>query len=102
MSGGYFNYQQHRFPVIADEIQRLIDNNESDETDRWEDPIGRNYEPATIAEFRMGIAYLHLAAIYMQRIDYLVSNDDSEESFHRRLQHDLQADLVAKAGSLPK
>jgi len=32
---------------------------------------------------------LELAGIYLQRIDWLVSGDDSEESFHERLQEDL-------------
>ena len=31
------------------------------------------------------------AAIYAQRIDWLVSGDDSEESFHARLKRDLKA-----------
>ena len=102
MSGGYFNYQQYQFGIVADEIQQIVDTNESEETNRWGDTVGRGYEPATIAEFRHCVAHLRLAAIYTQRIDYLVSGDDGEESFHRRLQHDLQADLVTKEVSLPK
>jgi hypothetical protein len=102
MSGGFFNHQQYQFALIADEIQQLVDTNDSEETNRWGDTVGRGYEPATIAEFRMGIAYLRLAAIYTQRIDYLVSGDDGEESFHRRLQQELQADLGTKEVSLPK
>jgi hypothetical protein len=102
MSGGYFNDQQYQFGLIADEIPQIVDTNESDETNRWGDTVGRGYEPATIAEFRHCIAHLRLAAIYTQRIDYLVSGDDGEESFHRRLQHDLQADLATGAGSSPE
>ena len=102
MSGGYFRHQQCQFALIADEIQRLIDSNESDETNRWGDPVGRNYEPATIVEFQHCIAHLRLAAIYTRRIDWLLSNDDSEGSFHRRLQHDLQREFGNESGFVTK
>jgi hypothetical protein len=46
----------------------------------------------------MGIAYLRLAEIYTQRIDWLASNDDSEESFHRRLQQDLRSEFGNESG----
>jgi hypothetical protein len=36
------------------------------------------------------VAHLHKAQIYVQRIDWLVSGDDSEDSFHQRLAQDIQ------------
>jgi len=36
------------------------------------------------------LAILRQAHVYAQRIDWLVSGDDGEDSFHRRLKHDLE------------
>ena len=40
-------------------------------------------------EFKEGVKALQRASIYAQRIDWLVSGDDGEESFHRRLAEDM-------------
>ena len=42
------------------------------------------------AEFRAGLLMLRRAAVYAQRIDWLVSGDDGEERFHERLVDDLR------------
>ncbi len=75
MSGGYFDYDQYKINDIAVEVKKLIENNE--------------YNAKTIAEFKTGLRYLEKASIYAQRIDWLVSGDDGEESFHRRLSADI-------------
>ena len=79
MSGGHFGYDQYRIDAIADEVERLIESNEDT----------RFYSAETITEFRKGVHILRVAAIYAQRIDWLVSCDDGEESFLRRLAGDL-------------
>lgn len=42
-----------------------------------------------VDEFKRGLKILRTAAIYAQRIDWLLSGDDGEESFKRRLKEDL-------------
>lgn len=89
MSGGHFNYDQYKISEIADQIEQLILNNDSDEKNEWGDTIGCHYSPETIEEFKKGLAILKQAYVYAQRIDWLVSGDDDEECFHKRLKHDL-------------
>lgn len=48
-----------------------------------------------VDEFKKGLKILKTAAIYAQRIDWLLSGDDGEESFKRRLKEDL-AELDSK------
>lgn len=72
MSGGYFDYNQYKISEIADDVEQLILGN-------------TEYSEETIKEFREGLEALNKAAIYAQRIDWLVSGDDGEDSFHRRL-----------------
>lgn len=43
----------------------------------------------TIEEFKQGLSILRKAYIYAQRIDWLLSGDDGEESFHKRLKEEL-------------
>ena len=52
-------------------------------------PYYPDYTEETIAEFRKGVEILKKAEIYTQRIDWLISGDDSEESFHKRLREEL-------------
>lgn len=49
-----------------------------------------DYTEETINEFRKGVEILKKARIYAQRIDWLLSCDDGEESFHRRLNAELE------------
>ena len=49
-----------------------------------------NYSKETLDEFRKGLDILNKAYIYAQRIDWLLSGDDGEESFHKRLKEDLE------------
>jgi tRNA U54 and U55 pseudouridine synthase Pus10 len=77
MSGGYFNYVQCHINDIADSIEDLIKVNLD------------NFSNETIEEFKLGLKYLKLAKIYAHRIDYLVSGDDSEETFKQRLKEEI-------------
>ena len=45
--------------------------------------------PETIEEFKKGLEIIRKAYVYAQRIDWLLSGDDGEESFHLRLKEDL-------------
>lgn len=89
MSGGHFDYKQYDIGRIADEIKHLIEINNSEELDQWGYRMGYDYTPETISRFEMAVLYLRLAQIYTHRIDWLVSSDDGEDSFHERLEHDL-------------
>lgn len=84
MSGGHFDYDQNRIGSIADSVDDLIATNDCDEPDTFGDPIGRHYRPETIAKFREAHRILRLAHVMAQRIDWLVSGDDGEDSFHER------------------
>ena len=105
MSGGHFDYNQYRIDQIADEIEQLIEKNGREKTQeelkkyRWgaddwyeeypEDKFHHKYPDEVIEKFKEGLDILRKAAIYTQRIDYLVCGDDGEESFLKRLNDDL-------------
>jgi hypothetical protein len=83
MSGGHFNYDQYKIGYIADEVEQLIEEN-SNEKEEYK------FSEETIARFREAWFALKKAQIYAQRIDWLVSGDDGEDSFHRRLKEELK------------
>ena len=106
MSGGHFDYNQYKISEIADDIQHEIDNNgrelsqkELDEDysyrssgwyDRYpEDKFYREYPEEVINEFKNAVKVLRTASVYAQRVDWLLSDDDGEESFLRRLKKEL-------------
>lgn len=89
MSGGHFDYKQYDISRIYEGIKQLILDNDSLEINGWGDSKGRGYTTETIQEFKRALELLQLAQIYIQRIDWLVSGDDGEDSFHRRLKNDL-------------
>ena len=90
MSGGQFNYKQHHLLDIADDIGSAVLNNDSTEKNEWGDNIGNRYSPETIEEFEKAMVVLKMAYVYAQRIDWLLSGDDGEDSFHIRLQAQLR------------
>jgi hypothetical protein len=83
MSGGHFDYQQYHLTDIADSIQSVLDANLEDKP--WYD-----FREDTKDDFKKAIKLLREAAIYAQRIDWLLSGDDGEETFHSRLQEELK------------
>ena len=80
MSGGYFDYIQFKINDAADEINKLIHSNNI--KDEWE--YSNNYNENTLLKFKRAELILRIVAEMVQRIDWLVSGDDNEESFHLR------------------
>lgn len=89
MSGGHFQYKQWEIGHIADEVEQLILDNDSEELNEYGDRKGYGYSEETMEEFKKALTILRQAHIYTQRIDWLVSCDDGEDSFHRRLKDEL-------------
>lgn len=103
MSGGCLcDYQQFHIKDMWERIEKEIEYNEKlpfeNPVDYWEEMCnedflkdgGRRYSDETIAEFKNGIQALKKAYIYAMRIDWLLSGDDGEESFHERLKEELE------------
>ncbi len=90
MSGGHFDYDQYKISQIAESIESLIYRNDSKEKNEYGDSLGYGFSKETIKEFEKAVKILKEAAVYAQRIDWLVSGDDGEETFHKRLKNDLE------------
>ena len=78
MSGGHFDYKQFRIEDIAVEIERIVQSGGTSEYGTT------TLSPETLARFKEAVATLRLAADMANKIDYLLSGDDSEETFNRR------------------
>jgi len=106
MSGGAFDYSQYHIRQIADSIEQEIINNGREKTDselkeesswreKWwyekypEDLKHYEYPAEVIEEFKNAVRALRIAEVYAQRVDWLLSGDDGEESFLTRLKSDL-------------
>lgn len=90
MSGGHFNYDQYRITYISDQISEVIRSNDNEELNKWGDRVGRRYSAETIKEFENALEALNRAFVYAHRIDWLLSCDDGEDTFHKRLKEDLK------------
>jgi len=106
MSGGAFDYKQWHIEQIADDVEKLIEKNGREKTrdelkeegwrnDDWykkypEDLCHYKYPDEVIEKFKEGMKALRVASVYAQRIDWLISGDDGEESFLERLKEELE------------
>lgn len=107
MSGGHFDYEQYKIGDIADEIERVIEQNGRpipwDRLDRYDqlsygdretyerDPYKRcEFSPEVIDRFKAGVRVLHMTQVYAQCIDWLLCGDSSEESFIKSLDEELE------------
>ena len=90
MSGGHFNYKQDSLLDMVDDVRFAILINEGKERMSGGNNIGNRFSPETINEFEKAVKALKLAYVYAQRIDWLLSGDDGEDSFHKRLQTQLK------------
>ncbi len=105
MSGGHFYWNQSRIKEISEEIQNLIEKNGLEKTEEeikeegWKDPnwyelypedkFHRKYSEEVLDQFKIAVDILNKSYIYAQRIDWLLSGDDSEEAFLIRLKNEL-------------
>lgn len=86
MSGGHFEYRQYQVREIAEDIERLIARNgQKDENGWWYE-----YPPEVIEKFKEAAHTLERAADMAQRVDWLVSGDDGEDSFMRRWEKEVR------------
>lgn len=106
MSGGRFEYNQYKIRAIADSIDWEIRRSGKEKTEEemknefwkdqsWyekypEDRCHHKYPDEVIKEFERGYYILRLAEIYAQRIDWLLSGDDGDETFIERLAEEKQ------------
>ena len=105
MSGGAFNYDQYKIGYMVDQIEETVVKNGVEKTpedlknEGWRDPdwykkypedkFHYQYPDEVIKKMKEGIEILKRAQIYAHRIDWLLSGDDGEESFLRRLEEEL-------------
>jgi hypothetical protein len=105
MSGGAFEYQQYNIGRIADQIEQTIIKNGVKKTpeeikddwhnDEWyekypEDKFHYKYPDEVIEKMKEAVKALKIAQEYAQRVDWLLSGDDGEESFLSRLDENLK------------
>jgi hypothetical protein len=106
MSGGAFDYNQYKIGYIADQIEHEIEKSGRPKTreelkeESWrgsdwyekypEDLNFYKYPDEVIEEFKNAVKHLRIAEIYAQRVDWLLSGDDGDESFIKRLKEDLE------------
>ena len=95
---GYYIYEidstpEHRkAEVIKNDLVYQINEWVSEEyVDEDGEPVYFNdFSKETLSEFKTAVKLLRKAAVYAQRIDWLLSGDDGEETFHQRLEEDLK------------
>lgn len=105
MSGGHFDYIQSRLEwEVIEEIEKIVKRNgkeipikdrpswnDSEYYEKYpEEKLYSNYSEETIEEFKKGIDIIKQAYVYIQRVDWLLSGDDGEDTFHERLKEDLK------------
>ena len=105
MSGGFFNYDQHKIGDIAESIQDVIDKNGKEKTaeelrkyyvspDYYEnnpdEKFHAEYSAEVIEMFKKAVSLLRIAEVYAHCIDRLLCGDDSEDSFLNNLKKDLE------------
>jgi len=93
ISGGHFEYKQYHLNEIADSIhneiemsgKRISDKDLTFNKEYYEKyPDERyyyKYPKNILKKFKEAVKALEKAAVYVQRVDWLLSGDDGEESF---------------------
>jgi len=84
MSGGHFNYQQYTLEDLAEQIDDIVKTNNSTDIDEYGDKKGQHLPNDIIEKFKETVYDLRRTAVMVQRIDWLLSGDDGEDSFRER------------------
>lgn len=79
MSGGCWNYVQYQVQEVIDDLEHTLEVNEE------------CFLEDVLAELEVAIKHIRVAKVYIQRVDWLLAGDDSEETFMERLSEELKA-----------
>lgn len=115
MSGGYWEYKQYELTDVIEDLKIIIEKSGKPKTKEeikaevWREPdwyeiypednFHYKYPDEVIEEFKNAVDIISRAQVYMHRIDWLLSGDDGDESFIKRLnaeikKHDRAADTI--------
>jgi len=75
MSGGHWDYIQEKMMHITVDIPMYMRRNPID-------------DPEVVRKLEEAVKAIRIAAIYVERVDWLFSGDDGEDDFLRRLSED--------------
>ena len=105
MSGGHWDYLQYRFTDVVEDIKKEIEKSgklktqeelkeefyrDSDWYEKYPEDLNHyKYPENVLAEFKNAVKHLRVAEIYAQRVDWLLSGDDGEDTFIEKLKSDL-------------
>ena len=84
MSGGYLEYQQYHIQDIVEKLKET-----KVKVENGEEYYQYDRKQELLQEISNGLDYLNLATIYTQRLDWLFSGDDGEDSFLKDLRKSL-------------
>jgi hypothetical protein len=99
MSGGRFDYNQYRIGDIYKQMMQIVKHNDTNAPEEQEFDYRhysrdnhKNYRlsPEVIEKFKEIIHYLMRAEAYAERVDWLLSGDDDEDGFFKRINRDLR------------
>lgn len=76
MSGGHFDYSQYQISQISDNIAEIIRDNK--------------FPNEILSKMKIAVYHLDMGFIYAHRIDWLMSGDDGEETFLKRIDEDIE------------
>ena len=92
MSGGYFEYNQYKLEVMAEEIESLIENNNKIHVNTYGDFMAPpDLDSEIIEKFKETAYNLRRTREMVQRIDWLLCADDSEKSFKEGWEKEIPA-----------
>lgn len=84
MSGGHFYYSQYRINDAIEQLEKDLSDSNS---------YANSMEQDIRDSLALCLSRLKEASIRLHRADWLLSGDDGEESYRRRLAADLEAML---------
>lgn len=83
MSGGAFDYNQSMLKYIIESLEGYISSGVY-----WEESEDKIPDDV-IEDMKTAIKHLGIAYVYVQRLDWLISGGDSEDTYRQRLAGDL-------------
>ena len=90
MSGGHFDYVQHKVGDVYEEVQQMAKDKGvysiewADSSWEYGDRVLQPFQADTVKRLARASEVLLAASKMIQRIDWFLSGDDGEESFNRR------------------